>query len=139
MCALAHHRAHHFILPWFTNVRRALVERLGPEFFIRQPVGANDRQAGEFSMQTFHFAPERFFHVQHQHVGPIAGNGETQFFVAAGEMNGLKMLGKTVRQKLSSSDVILIEDYSDWLHGSPILHREGAVALAATANCYHRR
>jgi len=86
-------------------------------------------------MQALYFAPVGLLHVQHQYFGPIPGDRWTEFLVAAGEMNGLKVLGKTVRQKLSSSDVILIKDYTDWLHGSPILHREGRWPLAATANC----
>jgi hypothetical protein len=58
--------------------------------------------------------------------------------VAAGEMNGLKMLGETVRQNLTRSDVVLIENYTDWFHGFPHLHRNGG-GLGCDSNCYHRR
>ena len=71
-------------------------------------------------------------HIQYQHFGPIPGDGGTKVLVAASEMNGLKMLGKTVRQDLSGSGVILIQDYTDWFHGSPNSSPRDAVALAAT-------
>ena len=34
-------------------------------------------------------------------------------------MNGIEVLGKTDRQSLSSSGVILVEDYTEWLHTPP--------------------
>src|SRR5208283_1918218 len=85
-------------------------------------------------MQTLDFVRPRSFQIQHQRCGAMKGNRGTDLFVGAGQMNRFKVLGKTDRQSLCSSGVILIEDYTEWFHDFPLTSPRFAAALAATAN-----
>jgi hypothetical protein len=51
----------------------------------------------------------------------MAGNVGTDLVTSAGQMNGTNMLGKILRQNLSSSGVGLEEDYTEWLHNIPLI------------------
>ena len=113
------HRAHYVILARHTYVARASIQRFGPQFVVRQPVGAYDAKAGELMMQTLNLARSRSFQIQHQRSGSMPGNRGTDFFVTAGQMNRIKVLRETNRQSLCSSGVILIEDYAACFHTSP--------------------
>ena len=111
--------AHHVIVARLTYVGRAQTHGLGPEFVVRQPVGADDAEAGKLAMQTVNFVRSRRFHIQYQRFRAMPGNGGTHLFAGAGQMNRVEMLGKTNRQNLSSPGVILIEDYTECFHTSP--------------------
>ena len=71
-------------------------------------------------VQTPNFAQAGIFQIQHQHLRPMPGNAGTDLFTSAGQMNGTNMLGKTIRQSLSNSGVIMVENYTQWLHTSPM-------------------
>src|SRR4029077_8294358 len=49
----------------------------------------------------------------------MPGNVGTDLVTSAGQMNGTNMLGKILRQNLSSSGVGLEQDYTKWLHTQP--------------------
>ena len=49
----------------------------------------------------------------------MPGNVGTDLVTTTGQMNGTNMLGKTLRQRLSSSGVGLEQDYTKWLHTHP--------------------
>src|ERR1019366_6104617 len=69
----------------------------------------------------------------------MPGYGRLNFFVLAYPIHGTKILGKTDRQGLSSSGVIVIDNQAEWFHKSPLEFTAVAVGPAATASCYHRR
>jgi hypothetical protein len=52
---MVQHRTHYVFLPRLTNVGGAQAHGLGPEFVIRQSMGANDAKCREFVMQAFDF------------------------------------------------------------------------------------
>ncbi len=132
---MVQHRTHHVTVARLTYVGRAQTHCLGPQFVVRQPVGTDDAKAGELMMQTLNFARARSFQIQHQRFGTMPGNRRADVFVTASQMNRIKMFGKTDRQGLCSSGVILIEDYTEWFHTFPLTTPRFAAALAATANC----
>ena len=71
-------------------------------------------------MQTLNFARSRSFQIQHQRFGAIPRHRRLNLRVAAGQINRFKVLGKTNRQSLSSSGVILIKDYTQCFHNVPL-------------------
>src|ERR1035438_5797063 len=100
----------------------------------------HDTKGRELLMQTPDFVRARGFEVQHQDVGMMPGYGRLNFFVLAYPIHGTKILGKTDRQGLSSSGVIVIDNQAEWFHKSPLEFTAVAVGPAATASsCYHRR
>src|SRR5450759_3627273 len=113
------HRAHHVIVARLAYVGRAQTQRLGPEFVVRQPMGADDAKVGELMMQMLDFVRSRSFQIQHHRFGALPGNRGTDLLASAGQINRIEVLGKTDRQSLCSSGVILIEDYTQWFHTSP--------------------
>ena len=44
-------------LAGLAHVGRALLQNLGPEFLVGEPMRADDGKPGEFTVQTLHFAP----------------------------------------------------------------------------------
>jgi hypothetical protein len=92
------HGAHHVILARLTNIGCAMIQRFRPYFVIRQPVRAHDAQVGEFMMETLDFVRSRCFQIQHQYIGALPGNRQTNFFARTGQVNRVKVLGKADRQ-----------------------------------------
>ncbi len=89
----AQQAAHYILIARFTDVGRAQIQCLGPQFVIGQPMGSHDAKAGEFTMQTLDFARARCFQIQHHRLGLMPGNCGADFLVRASQMNGIKMLG----------------------------------------------
>ena len=116
--------AHHVLVARLTYVGRAQTHGLGPESVVRQPVGADDAEAGKLAMQTINFVRSRRFQIQYQRFRAMPGNGGAHLFAGAGQMNRVKMLGKTYRQNARNPGVILIDDYTEWFHDFPLIHRK---------------
>ncbi len=70
-------------------------------------------------MQTLNFAQAAIFQIEYQHLRPMPDNVGTDLVTSADPMNRTNMLGKILRQNLSSSGVGLEEDYTKWLHTHP--------------------
>ena len=70
-------------------------------------------------MQMLDFVRPRSFQIQHHRFGAMPCNRGTDLLVSAGQINRIKVLGKTDRQSLCSSGVILIKDYTEWFHTHP--------------------
>jgi hypothetical protein len=111
---------HHVIVARFTYIGCAQTERLGPQFVVRQTVGADDTKARELLMQTLNFARPRSFQIQHDRLSAIPGNRRQDLLAGAGQTNRPKVLGKTGRQNLCRSGVVLIKDYIACFHITPL-------------------
>jgi len=112
-------RAHDVIVARLTYVGGTLIQCLGPQLVVRQPVGADDAKGRELMMQALDFARAGSFQIQHQGPSPMPGNRGTDFFVTAGQMNGIKVSGKANRQSVRGSGIVLIKHYTEWFHTSP--------------------
>ena len=139
MHAVAQHRTYDFIIAWFADVGSALIHGFGPQVVIRQAVRDYNTERRELVMQAPDLIRARSFNIQYQHIGTMPFYGHAHFFVSFRYVYRSKILGKTDRQSLSSSGVIVIDNQVEWFHRSPLSHRGYGVPLAATANCYHRR
>jgi hypothetical protein len=82
-------------------------------------MSADDRKARELLMQPLNFTGGRGLDIEDQNPGSVAGDGGSQVLAIAGEIDGKRLLGKTSRQDLRSSSVVLIKDYIKWSHTSP--------------------
>jgi len=127
--ALVQQGAQDHVVARFANVGCALVQRLGPQLVIRQPMGAHDAQGRELAMQTGDLVRLRFLHVENQHVGMSSGNGRADFFIPQGQFYRLEMLRETDHQRLRSIGVILVDDQLAWFHTFPLVSPFRAVAF----------
>src|SRR5258706_295741 len=129
----------HMRVPWDAQIGGSLIERLGPQLIIGKPVSADYVQTGEFSVQTLQFALRRGLHVQHEYVGATAVDRGTYFVAIARQVDGREILREAGRQSLGGFSIILKKDYVDWLHTSPLLHRDKRRPWLRQQNCHHRR
>ncbi len=70
-------------------------------------------------MQAFHFSRSGGFEIEHESFGAMFGNSGADLSVTASSVNRFKVLGKTNRQSLRGSGIILIENYRELFHKSP--------------------
>src|SRR5277367_3174254 len=120
MCQPLQYRPGDVIATGFTYIGRAQAHCFGPQFVVRQSVGADDAKAGKFTMQTLHFIRSRSFQIQHQRFRAMLGDRGTDFSVGVSQINRFKLLGKANRQSLTNSGVVLIEDYTQCFHNIPL-------------------
>ncbi len=75
-------------LAGLAHVGRALLQSIGPEFLVGEPMGADDGKLGEFTVQTLHFAQAGSLQIEHQHFGTMPGDGRSDLVARARHVNG---------------------------------------------------
>ena len=87
--ALPKNGGDHLIDPaGLAHVGRALLQSIGPEFLVGEPMGADDGKLGEFMVQTLYFAQTGGFQIEHEHFGTMPGDGGPDLVARARHVNG---------------------------------------------------
>src|SRR5437660_6002223 len=97
-------------VPGGTDIGGPCSQRRCPHLFIREPVGAYNRNAWELVVQFLHLRQTGQFHINDNDIRPVFSNRKTKFVYRARHMHGLKLTAKTGDKGLSDSGIALKED-----------------------------
>lgn len=99
-----------------TTIGSACGQGLHPHLFVRQAMCTHNGGCGELVAQLLHVSHCGKFQVHNGDIGPVSGNGISQFIDTTHHIHRPEMVVQRPRQRLTSLAVALRDNYTERFH-----------------------